>query len=106
MAVKKVLLTQVWVDKASARPKLAGRIYDDLIEPVDLNKLQCITGSEKGRITFNVTLREDEKPVHLLARLAQEYETVVAESCRKTAQLQEICKGLKRLWPDAEHEVY
>ena len=106
MSVKKVLLTQVGVEHESACPKLAGRIYDDLLESVNVNKLSAITFSAKGVIAFNIMLREDEKPVHLLARLAQEYETVVAESCRKTTQLQEICKGLKRLWPDAEHDGY
>ena len=106
MSVQKVVIIESGVDQATARPYIYGGIYDELLEPVSLNKMELITKSVKGKINFRAILREDEKPVHLLARLAKEYEEILAESCRKTIDLEEICLGLKRLWPEAEYDKW
>ena len=106
MTVKKVVITQATISKVTRCPQIAGRIYDDLLVPVPVNKIETITVVKRGWAGFNVTLRHEEKPVHLLARLVEDYERVQSVSQSKKKELDEILSGISRIWPGAYIENY
>ena len=102
MSVSKLVITQALVSESSCRPLIAGRVYDNDLEPCSIRKYSCITISKRGFIGFVLRIQPGEKVNAKLAQLYGEYESVLKDSYNDRVCLNALRSGLKYLWPEAE----